>query len=91
MMYSAQVSMGDDYDPEEEETAFEKWVGDHFGKKAEEALLAGGELLALFVEGVLLPHLALVETHLGLDALLLGLVLRQGLAAGGADGLLGVP
>ena len=39
MMYSAQVSMGDDYDPEEEETAFEKWVGDHFGKKAEDALL----------------------------------------------------
>ena len=27
MMYSAQVSMGDDYDPAEEETAFEKWVG----------------------------------------------------------------
>ena len=26
-------------DPEEEETAFEKWVGDHFGKKAEDALL----------------------------------------------------
>ena len=38
MMYSAQVSMGDDYDPEEEETAFEKWVGDHLGKKAEAAL-----------------------------------------------------
>ena len=34
MMYSAQVSMGDDYDPAEEETAFEKWVGDHLGKKA---------------------------------------------------------
>ena len=40
MMYSAQVSMGDDYDPEEEETAFEKWVGEHLGKKAEDALLA---------------------------------------------------
>ena len=39
MMYSAQVSMGDDYDPEEEESAFEKWIGDHFGKKAEDALL----------------------------------------------------
>ncbi len=36
MMYSAQVSMGDDYDPAEEETAFEKWVGDHLGKKAED-------------------------------------------------------
>ena len=33
MMYSAQVSMGDDYDPEEEETAFEKWVGEHFGRR----------------------------------------------------------
>ena len=42
MMYSAQVSMGDDYDSEEEETAFEKWVGDHFGKKAEDALLVLG-------------------------------------------------
>lgn len=40
MMYSAQVSMGDDYDPEEEESAFEKWIGDHLGKKAEDALLA---------------------------------------------------
>ena len=40
MMYSAQVSMGDDYDPEEEETAFEKWVGDHLGKKAEDILMA---------------------------------------------------
>ena len=40
MMYSAQVSMGDDYDPAEEETAFEKWVGEHFGQKAEDALLA---------------------------------------------------
>ena len=39
MMYSAQVSMGDDYDPEEEETAFEKWVGDHLGKKAEDILM----------------------------------------------------
>ena len=39
MMYSAQVSMGDDYDPAEEETAFEKWVGDHLGKKAEDILM----------------------------------------------------
>ena len=39
MMYSAQVSMGDDYDPAEEETAFEKWVGEHLGEKAENALL----------------------------------------------------
>ena len=45
MMYSAQVSMGDDYDPEEEETAFEKWVGDHLGKKAEDALLACAAVL----------------------------------------------
>ena len=51
MMYSAQVSMGDDYDPEEEESAFEKWVGEHLGKKAEDALLAAaavfGGLLAI--------------------------------------------
>ena len=41
MMYSAQVSMGDEYDAEEEESAFEKWVGDHLGKKAEDILMAG--------------------------------------------------
>ncbi len=45
MMYSAQVSMGDDYDPEEEETAFEKWVGDHLGKKAEDILLGAAAVL----------------------------------------------
>ena len=57
MMYSAQVSMGDDYDPEEEETAFEKWVGEHLGKKAEDALLACaavlGGLLAILLFTVL--------------------------------------
>lgn len=45
MMYSAQVSMGEDYDPEEEETAFEKWVGDHLGKKAEDMLLVAAAVL----------------------------------------------
>ena len=45
MMYSAQVSMGDDYDPEEEETTFEKWVGDHLGKKAEDVLLGAAAVL----------------------------------------------
>ena len=57
MMYSAQVSMGDAYDPEEEETAFEKWVGEHFGQKAEDALLACaavvGGLLAILLFTVL--------------------------------------
>ena len=57
MMYSAQVSMGDDYDPKEEETAFEKWVGEHFGQKAEDALLACaavvGGLLAILLFTVL--------------------------------------
>ena len=45
MMYSAQVSMGDDYDPTEEETAFEKWVGDHLGKKAEDIMLAAAAVI----------------------------------------------
>lgn len=45
MMYSAQVSMGDEYDTEEEESAFEKWVGDHLGKKAEDILMAGAALV----------------------------------------------
>ena len=57
MRDSAQVSMGDDYDPEEEETAFEKWVGEHFGQKAEDALLACaavvGGLLAILLFTVL--------------------------------------
>ena len=39
MMYSAQVSMGDDYDRQEPETKFEKWIGDTFGEKAEDALM----------------------------------------------------
>ena len=55
MMYSAQVSMGDDYDPAEEETAFEKWVGDHLGKKAEDIMLAAaaGGLFAILLFTVL--------------------------------------
>ena len=57
MMYSAQVSMGDDYDAEAEESAFEKWVGDHLGKKAEDILLAAaavvGGLFAILLFTVL--------------------------------------
>ena len=57
MMYSAQVSMGDDYDPKEEETAFEKWVGEHFGLLFVDALLACaavvGGLLAILLFTVL--------------------------------------
>ena len=45
MMYSAQVSMGDEYDAEEEESAFEKWVGDHLGKKAEDIMLAAAAVI----------------------------------------------
>ena len=45
MMYSAQVSMGEDYDEEEEETAFEKWVGEHLGEKAEKILLTGAAVV----------------------------------------------
>ena len=45
MMYSAQVSMGDEYDEEEEETAFEKWVGEHLGEKAEKVLLTGAAVV----------------------------------------------
>ena len=56
MMYSAQVSMGD-YDAEAEESAFEKWVGDHLGKKAEDILLAAaavvGGLFAILLFTVL--------------------------------------
>ncbi len=58
MMYSAQVSMGDDYDAEAEESAFEKWVGDHLGqKRAEDILLAAaavvGGLFAILLFTVL--------------------------------------
>lgn len=45
LMYSAQVSMGDEYDAAEEETAFEKWVGEHLGEKAENALLTCAALV----------------------------------------------
>ena len=64
MMYSAQVSMGDDYDPAEEETAFEKWVGDHLGKKAEDILMAGaalvGGLFAILLFGGLFGFVGLL-------------------------------
>lgn len=57
MMYSAQVSMGEDYDPQQEESAFEKWVGDHLGKKAEDMLLLAaavvGGLFAILLFTVL--------------------------------------
>ena len=57
MMYSAQVSMGEDYDPQQEESAFEKWVGDHLGKKAEDMLLVAaavvGGLFAILLFTVL--------------------------------------
>lgn len=57
MMYSAQVSMGEDYDPQQEEPAFEKWVGDHLGKKAEDMLLVAaavvGGLFAILLFTVL--------------------------------------
>ena len=57
MMYSAQVSMGDDYDPAEEETAFEKWVGKYLGPKAEDVLLGAaavvGGLFAILLFTVL--------------------------------------
>jgi uncharacterized protein YqhQ len=39
MMYSAKTSLGDAWDEAEEETAFEKWVGEHLGEKAEDAML----------------------------------------------------
>lgn len=39
MMYSARISMGDEWDEAEEETKFEKWIGEHFGEKFEDALL----------------------------------------------------
>lgn len=57
MMYSAQVSMGEDYDPQQEESGFEKWVGDHLGKKAEDMLLVAaavvGGLFAILLFTVL--------------------------------------
>lgn len=57
MMYSAQVSMGEDYDPQQEESAFEKWVGDHLGKNAEDMLLVAaavvGGLFAILLFTVL--------------------------------------
>ena len=58
MMYSAQVSMGDDYE-EEEETAFEKWVGEHLGEKAEKILLTGAAVvggIALYIRASASPE-----------------------------------
>ena len=60
MMYSAQVSMGDEYDAEEEESAFEKWVGDHLGKKAEDILLGVAAVLGGLVASLLFTVLPTV-------------------------------
>ncbi len=55
LMYSAEICMGEEY--EEEETAFEKWIGEHFGKKAEDFVLmlaaVLGGLLAIFLFTIL--------------------------------------
>lgn len=45
MMYSAKVSMGEEFEEEEEETKLEKWIGEHLGEKAEDALLAVAAVL----------------------------------------------
>ncbi|MFI3170215.1 MAG: DUF1385 domain-containing protein [Faecalibacterium sp.] len=55
LMYSAEISMGEAF--EEEETAFEKWIGEKFGEKAENfflglAAVLGG-LLAIVLFTVL--------------------------------------
>ncbi len=44
MMYSAKVSMGEEYE-EEEESRLEQWIGEHLGEKAENALLAVAAVL----------------------------------------------
>ena len=88
MMYSAQVSMGDDYDPEEEETAFEKWVGEHLGKKAEDILLAAAAVVGgLFAD--------LVHRYAGIVTLVvLGYIgakmLFDGLRGESGDGAVGM-
>lgn len=55
LMYSAEVSLGEEY--QEEETRFEKWLGDTFGKKAEDVFLGAaavlGGLLAILLFTVL--------------------------------------
>ncbi len=45
ILYSAQVSMGEEYDETAEESAFEKWVGERFGKKAEDLILAAAAVI----------------------------------------------
>ncbi len=44
LMYSAEISLGEEFE-EEEETAFEKWIGEKFGKKAEDFILAFAAVL----------------------------------------------
>ena len=84
MMYSAQVSMGDDYDAEAEESALEKCVGDHLGKKAEDILLAAaavvGGLFAILLFTVLPTVLVGGLNHLvPLGKVILEAVLKVGI------------
>lgn len=56
LMYSAEISLGEEFE-EEEESAFEKWIGEKFGKKAEDFILGLaavlGGLLAILLFTVL--------------------------------------
>lgn len=57
LMLSAQISMGEEFDAEEEQSRLEKWVGEHLGEKAENVLMAcaavAGGMLAIVLFTVL--------------------------------------
>lgn len=51
LMHSAQVSMGEDY--VEEESKFDKWMANHFGEKAEKAMMTLAGVMGVFLALVL--------------------------------------
>lgn len=57
LMLSAQISMGEEFDAEQEQSRLEKWVGEHLGEKAENVLMAcaavAGGMLAIVLFTVL--------------------------------------
>lgn len=47
LMHSAEISMGEDWDAEEEETRFERWLGDRLGDRAQAVILGFSALLGV--------------------------------------------
>lgn len=72
IMYSAKVSMGDEWDEAEQETRLEKWLREHLGEKAENLLLGFSALAGVALAILLFTVLPTASVGLLSKALPLG-------------------